>query len=207
MPDDGHVLRVFRFRPVVPEFDGFMRTEMLPAVARLPGLLDGPRGPARPGIRAGTASWRRSGTSRAAMIDGRRRDPRAVAVLSRNGWRKRSIGRSTPSISGSSCRSRPPSHRRCCECSGGRSARASSRTTSPRCGPGRWPTPTQVADPPRSISPRTHRTASSRSRSGRRGRRSRSPPEATSTRPTITKDSRRLVGIDVAHYETVREAT
>jgi len=26
-------------------------------------------------------------------------------------------------------------------------------------------------------------------------------------RPTITKDSRRLVGIEVAHYETVREAT
>jgi hypothetical protein len=26
-------------------------------------------------------------------------------------------------------------------------------------------------------------------------------------RPTITKDSRRLVGIDVAHYETVRETT
>src|SRR6476660_8708792 len=39
MPDDGHVLRVFRFRPVVSEFDGFMRAEMLPAVARLPGLL------------------------------------------------------------------------------------------------------------------------------------------------------------------------
>src|SRR4029077_1659633 len=39
MPDDGHVLRVFRFRPVAPEFDGFMRTEMLPAVRRLPGLL------------------------------------------------------------------------------------------------------------------------------------------------------------------------
>ena len=39
MPDEGHVLRLFRFRPVGSEFDAFLRLEMLPDVRRLPGLL------------------------------------------------------------------------------------------------------------------------------------------------------------------------
>ena len=67
MPDEGHVLRVFRFRPVGSEFDGFLRTEMLPDVRRLPGLLDvhvGRRDQESGGDRIVATVWE----SRAAMI-------------------------------------------------------------------------------------------------------------------------------------------
>ncbi|MFL5644481.1 MAG: hypothetical protein ACJ78L_03940, partial [Chloroflexota bacterium] len=39
MPAEGHVLRVFRFRPVSSEFDSFLRTVMLPDLRDLPGLM------------------------------------------------------------------------------------------------------------------------------------------------------------------------
>jgi len=39
MPAEGHVLRVFRFRPVSSEFDSFFRSVMLPDLRHLPGLI------------------------------------------------------------------------------------------------------------------------------------------------------------------------
>lgn len=67
MPDEGHVLRVFRFRPVGSEFDTFLRTEMLPDVRHLPGLLAvyaGRRDQDSGGDRIVVTVWE----SRAAMI-------------------------------------------------------------------------------------------------------------------------------------------
>jgi hypothetical protein len=39
MPVEQHVLRLFRFRPVGSEFDAFLRARMLPDVRLLPGVL------------------------------------------------------------------------------------------------------------------------------------------------------------------------
>lgn len=60
MGTDGRVLRVFRFRPVHPEFDGFLRAEMVPDLRSSPGLLDvhvGRRGPDQGGDRIVTTVW------------------------------------------------------------------------------------------------------------------------------------------------------
>ncbi len=40
MSAEGRVLRLFRFRSVHPAFDEFLRTEMIPDLRRLPGLVD-----------------------------------------------------------------------------------------------------------------------------------------------------------------------
>jgi hypothetical protein len=183
MPDDGHVLRVFRFRPVVSEFDAFMRTEMLPAVARLPGLLAvhaGRRDQDSGGDRIVATIWE----SRAAMIDV------VGASLEQspffpNGWRRRSTGRSTRSTSGPEL---PFST------AGAGTAATLPGTVRPgeledyvsEGGTGTLADATPGRDPRRSISPRTRLTTSSRCRSGRHGAIA-SRRAATSERPTITR--------------------
>ena len=60
MPADRRILRVFRFRPEHPEFDGFLRTEMVADLRRFPGLLDvhiGRRGQDQGGDRIVTTVW------------------------------------------------------------------------------------------------------------------------------------------------------
>ena len=66
---DGPVIRLFRFRPARVEFDQILRTEMLPDLRSLPGLLDvhvGRQGPDELGERIVASTW----TDRASMVAG-----------------------------------------------------------------------------------------------------------------------------------------
>ena len=66
---DEAVIRLFRFRPAHAEFDGILRTEMLPDMRRLPGLLDvhvGRHGPEDLGDRIVASVW----TDQASMVAG-----------------------------------------------------------------------------------------------------------------------------------------
>lgn len=68
MPAGPRILRVFRFRPEHPEFDGFLRAEMVPDLRRSPGLIDvyvGRRGQDQGGDRVVTTVW----TDRASMLE------------------------------------------------------------------------------------------------------------------------------------------
>jgi heme-degrading monooxygenase HmoA len=40
MSPEGRVLRLVHFRPIRSEFDGFLRTDLIPDLRRLPGLID-----------------------------------------------------------------------------------------------------------------------------------------------------------------------
>ena len=58
---DGAVLRLFRFRPAHGEFDRALRTEMLPDLRNLPGLIDvhvGRHGSSELGDRVVASIWR-----------------------------------------------------------------------------------------------------------------------------------------------------
>ncbi len=58
---DGTVLRLFRFRPAHGEFDRTLRTEMLPDLRKLPGLVDvhvGRHGSSELGDRIVASVWR-----------------------------------------------------------------------------------------------------------------------------------------------------
>jgi heme-degrading monooxygenase HmoA len=58
---DGAVLRLFRFRPAHGEFDRILRTEMLPDLRKLPGLIDvhvGRHGSSELGDRIVASVWR-----------------------------------------------------------------------------------------------------------------------------------------------------
>lgn len=66
--DELPVIRLFRFRPAHPEFDQTLRTTMLPDLRRLPGLVDvhvGRHGP-EDGDRIVVSVW----AERRSMIDG-----------------------------------------------------------------------------------------------------------------------------------------
>ena len=63
----GRVLRLFRFRPAHSQFDELLRTEMIPDLRRLPGLVDvhvGRRGDEQGGDRVVASIW----TDRDAMV-------------------------------------------------------------------------------------------------------------------------------------------
>ena len=67
MSADGRILRVFRFRPERPEFDGFLRAQMVPDIRLSPGLLDvhvGRRGPDQGDDRLVATVW----ADRASMV-------------------------------------------------------------------------------------------------------------------------------------------
>ena len=67
--DDRPVIRLFRFRPVHREFDHILRTEMLPDLRRIPGLVDvhvGRHGSDALGDRIVGSVW----SSRGAMVAG-----------------------------------------------------------------------------------------------------------------------------------------
>jgi|SRR6478736_3418525 len=205
MPDDGHVLRVFRFRPVVSEFDGFMRAEMLPAVARLPGLLAvhaGRRDTESGGDRIVATVWE----SRAAMIDV------VGATLEQSPFfpdrLAQTVDRSLDTldirIELPFSTAEPPALLRLFRGTV-RPGELEDYVSEVRTGTladsdaGRGPAALYLAtDPPDgfvTVSLWSSWEAIALATGG------------DIERPTITKDSRRLVGIDVAHYETVREAT
>jgi hypothetical protein len=205
MPDDGHVLRVFRFRPVVSEFDGFMRAEMLPAVGRLPGLLAvhaGRRDTESGGDRIVATVWK----SRAAMIDV------VGATLEQSPFfpdrLAQTVDRSLDTldirIELPFSTAEPPALLRLFRGTV-RPGELEDYVSEVRTGTladaeaGRGPAALYLAtDPPDgfvTVSLWSSWEAIALATGG------------DIARPTITKDSRRLVGIDVAHYETVRETT
>ena len=69
MPAGEGILRLFHFRPERLEFDGFLRTQMVPDLRRMPGLLDvhvGRRGPDQGDDRIVVSVW----ADRASMVAG-----------------------------------------------------------------------------------------------------------------------------------------
>jgi len=205
MPDDGHVLRVFRFRPVVSEFDGFMRAEMLPAVVRLPGLLAvhaGRRDTEAGGDRIVATVWE----SRAAMIEV------VGATLEQSPFfpdrLAQTIDRSLDTldirIELPFSIAEPPTLLRLFRGTV-RPGELEDYVSEVRLGTladadaGRGPAALYLAtDPPDdfvTVSLWSSWEAIALATGG------------DIARPTITKDSRRLVAIDVAHYEIVRETT
>ena len=205
MPDDGHVLRVFRFRPVVSEFDGFLRTEMLPAVSHLPGLLAvhaGRRDLDSGGDRIVATVWE----SRAAMI------ANVGASLEESPFfperRAQTVDWTLDildiRIELPFSTAEPPALLRLFRGTV-RPGELEDYVAEVRMGTmadadaGRGPAALYLAvDPPDdfvtvSLWPSWETIALATG--------------GDIQRPTITKDSRRLIGIEVAHYETVREAT
>jgi hypothetical protein len=205
MPDDGHVLRVFRFRPVAPEFDGFLRTEMLPNVRGLPGLLAAHAG--RRDLDTGAdrivaTVWE----SRAAMIAS------VGASLEQSPFYPDRLAQTVDRaldtldirIELPFSTTEPPALLRLFR-GQVRPGELEDYVSEVRTGTladadaGRGPTALYLAtDPPDgfvTVSLWSSWEAIALATGG------------DIERPTITKDSRRLVGIDVAHYETVREAS
>jgi hypothetical protein len=205
MPAEGHVLRVFRFRPVSSEFDSFMRTVMLPDVRHLPGLMAvhaGRRDHESGGDRIVATVWE----SRAAMVasvgETLEESPFHPDRLPQTVERTLEI--LDVQIALPSVTAEPPALLRFFRGTV-RPGELEDYVAEVRVGTqadadgGRGPCSLYLAtDPPDgfvTISLWQSWEAIARATGG------------DIARPTLTKDSRRLATIDVAHYEAVREAT
>src|SRR3954462_11225529 len=112
MPAEGHVLRVFRFRPVSSEFDSFFRSVMLPDLRHLPGLIavhGGRRDRESGGDRIGATGWG-SHAGGGGPGGGGGGGPGRASTSHRSiptGFPRPSTGRSRSSTFGSASRPRP----------------------------------------------------------------------------------------------------
>jgi hypothetical protein len=205
MPDEGHVLRVFRFRPVSSEFDSFLRRVMLPEVRHLPGLLAvnaGRRDHESGGDRVVTTVWEDRTAMVASVGETLEESPFHPDRLPQT--MERTLEILDVRIALPSMTSETPALLRLFRGTV-RPGELDDYVEEVRVGTqadadgGRGPCALYLAtDPPDgfvTVSLWQSWEAIARATGG------------DIARPTLTKDSRRLATIDVAHYESVREAT